>query len=135
MSLMRHAERRRSIPWWIWPKLLGLVAVAFIAAWPGAPMILGAVALHVVGDYTFLPHSMFKARERGSLLALLIHSIIAGGLPGIMAGGWGGFAFCALSHFAIDSTHKFGRRDGLGVVLDQFCHVVVIVAAIWIFRG
>lgn len=127
------------LQWWGWAKLLGAVGLV-----PLTIMILAghfphpgvvAIVLHLAADFTFQsPQTALRKEERGH--HLLVHALVAGGLPLAVEGlvianpaailAW--TALGVASHYAVDWTRKFGlRQTTLAVILDQACHVVTIL--------
>jgi hypothetical protein len=126
-------ERARRVDPWVYPKLAAAVAVAACLAL-GAPRFALAMALHGLMDFTLQPPWMCAAKARGDRGALAVHALLAGGLPGWMAGGWIGAVAGILAHGAIDAGNKFGLRGLAGLALDQALHGAAIVA-ICVFTG
>lgn len=118
------ANVRRIDPW-LYPKFAAAMAVALCLSL-GAPRIALAMALHSLVDFTLQPAWMCAAKARGDRGVLALHSLLAGGLPGWIVGGWSGALIGMATHWAIDSRNKFGLRGMVGLVFDQALHVVVI---------
>jgi hypothetical protein len=129
-----------ALRWWEWVKIAGLagliaLAISLVADHAPSPAVV-AVLLHVAADFTCQsPETAKRKGQRGR--HLLIHALSAGGFPlavaGLMTGdpvavlAWvgGGIA----SHYGVDWTRKFGLPQvALGVILDQVCHLAVILA-------
>ncbi|MCP4539470.1 MAG: DUF3307 domain-containing protein [Chloroflexi bacterium] len=123
--LVTLVRRPASLLWWQWGKVLGLVAP--FGAFAGRAVL--AIALHVLCDFTLQNDWMAVGKARKEIVPLLIHSLIAGGLPGLVAGGLPGAAVGIISHFLIDLTGKFGLSEPWGPVLDQAAHIVILVLA------
>ncbi len=126
------------MPWFHYPSLTGILLAAMLPALPRqyAPLVV-AVVLHLLLDFTLQTQwATTKATDRR---ALLVHSLVAGflplaglglaaGDPGLaLAGGLAGFA----SHLVIDGCDKFGLPRWPGLVVDQACHLAVIVAVFY----
>jgi hypothetical protein len=131
-----------SLKWWEWGKVIGIansvvVVILSIAGHPPHPLAM-ALLLHVTADFTC--QSLETAlRKEESNRHLLVHAIVAGGLPTVAAGlatanpvalvTWA--AIGVVIHYAVDRTHKFGLREvALGVILDQACHLLTILALV-----
>jgi hypothetical protein len=128
--------------WWEWGKLIGAVGlvalVVSLAAGYTPHAAVVAVILHFAVDFTFQsPEMALRKVERGR--HLLLHALVAGGLPLVVAGLLTGNPATALvwmvtgvvSHYAVDWTRRFGvRHVGLAVVLDQACHLLTILVLV-----
>lgn len=138
---LRHPEL---LVWWEWGKVVGAVVlvvlgVLFILGRAPRPAIVG-VLLHITSDFTFQsPGMALRKWERGP--HLLIHAIVGGGFPLVVAGFMQGGLVVALTwatigavcHYAIDWSRRFGiQRLALGVALDQASHVLSILIVIGI---
>jgi hypothetical protein len=127
------------LKWWQWGKVMGaaglvLLAILLIAGHVPHPAVV-AVLLHFATDFTFQSQeTAMRKGERGR--HLLIHALVAGGLPlavaGLLIGSpratitWA--VIGAASHYVVDRSHKFGLRHAvLAIVLDQACHLLVIL--------
>lgn len=127
------------LPWWMWGKLAGAAGLATLAIllMMGVvpPAVVVAVLIHVAADFTF--QSAETARLKGSSKRhLLVHALVAGGLPLALAGfltgcpivAIAGSVIGAIGHYVVDRTRKFGMpRLALGVALDQACHLMLAV--------
>ena len=140
VPLQARLESLRPIQWWEWGKIVGLVGLTVLvftlatgqALHPAAT----AVLLHVTADFTFQSAETVRRKvERGR--HLLIHALVAGGLPLAIAGFVIGNHLAVLSwvivgamcHYVVDWTRKFGvQQVSRAVALDQACHVLVILA-------
>ena len=114
----------RRLLYWQWGKLVG----ALLLPLAGVGGLLGALALHVAGDFTFQTDLMATRKARGCKVALVLHALVAGGLPGLLLGGLAGGLVGFVAHYAIDSTGKFGLGPTLGPIVDQAAHLLVLVA-------
>ena len=139
-TLTRLVYSPSYLAWWEWVKVAG---IAGLAGFGGAlllgyapPPALIAVVVHVACDFTFQSDET-AALKRNRGRHLLLHALVAGGLPLALAGLLTGRCTCVLawtlvgtvSHYVIDWMDKFGIREVvLGVGLDQLCHLVVILA-------
>lgn len=125
ISLPRHLKF-----WWQWGKFLGAILSPLTLL--GIP-VMSALAAHLLCDFTLQTGEM-SARKKEEFLPLLLHSIIAGGGPGFVAGGLRGMYIGIVTHYMIDATNKFGTDGMGGVILDQAAHILVILAISWL-RG
>ncbi len=128
-----------ALEWWEWGKIIGFLALVWLAVF----VMLGntpspatvALVLHFAIDFTMQsPETAVRKIERGRYL--LMHALIAGGLPLIIAGLVAGnprraliwMVIGAASHWAVDWTRRFSIRNPLLAALaDQVCHLAVIV--------
>jgi hypothetical protein len=127
------------LQWWEWGKIIGaagLIALTIflLVDYVPHPAVV-AVLLHVATDFTFQsPETALRKGERGR--HLLVHALVAGGLPlavaGLVAGSpvavvtW--TAIGVASHYAVDWTRRFGLRQvALPALLDQICHLLTIL--------
>jgi hypothetical protein len=130
------------LQWWEWAQVMGaagLVALAILLMAGYVPHLTAvAVLLHVATDFTF-QSSETALRKGESSRHLLIHALVAGGLPLAVAGlGTGNpvavvtwTAVGAASHYAVDWTRKLGLQQvALAVVLDQACHLLTILVLV-----
>jgi hypothetical protein len=135
-----------SLVWWEWRKVLGIasiVVLAILAIVGCAPHpLVVAMLLHITADFT-CQTTETALRKKESDRHLLIHALVAGGLPMIAAGlatanpvvtiTW--TIIGVFSHYAVDWTRKFGLRQvALGIILDQACHlltILILVLAGW----
>jgi len=135
--------RRLSLPvYWKCGKILGGVGVVVLAALfitnhVPHPAIV-AVIVHITADFTLQSSEMaLRKHERGRYL--LIHALVAGGLPlavaGLVHGNpstvliWTGVGI--VSHYAVDWTRRFGLNDTpVGIALDQVAHLGIILTLI-----
>ena len=139
-TLVRLWTSPARLLWWDWGKILGATAlaglvVALAMGYVPSPAVMAAV-LHLAADFTFQSaETSARKGERG--WHLVVHSLVAGGLPlalsGLLAGHLAAVlpwtAAGAAIHFAVDWTRKFGLRSlPLAVGLDQACHLAVILA-------
>ena len=138
---LRSPSRLR---WWEWGKIvgiIGLVALAILFVTGGTPHpAVVVVLLHIALDFTLQsPETCLRKGERGR--CLLVHALAAGGLPpavmSIVAGDpaavltWA--VAGALSHYAVDWTHKFGlRQEVLAAFIDQACHLLTVLVLVLI---
>jgi hypothetical protein len=135
--------QRLSFPtYWQWGKFaggVGLVVLAILLVTDRVPHpAIVAVILHFAGDFTSQSsETAMRKHERGR--HLLVHAIVAGGLPMALAGlvtgnlvtvlVWAAIGF--VSHYAVDWTRRFGLEGTLwGVALDQVCHLLIILALV-----
>jgi hypothetical protein len=135
-----------SLVWWEWGKVLGFVSfvvLAILSIVGSTPHPLAvAMLLHITADFTCQTDEMaLRKGERDR--HLLVHALVAGGLPLIAAGlatanpvitiTWATIG--AFGHYAVDWTDKFGLRQvALGIILDQTCHlltILILVLAGW----
>lgn len=137
--------RRLSLPtYWKCGKIVGSVglvvlAILLITGHIPHPAVV-AILLHIAGDFTLqTPEMALRKHERGR--HLLVHALVAGGLPMAVAGLTTGNPVITLiwtvvsviTHYAVDWTRRFGLEGtSWGVVLDQVCHLLVILALILI---
>ncbi len=137
-SLLTRLCHPLALEWWEWGKIIGFLALVWLAVF----IMLGntpsptavALVLHFAIDFTMQsPETAVRKIERGRYL--LMHALIAGGLPLIVAGLVAGSPHRALiwmvigaaSHWAVDWTRRFGIRNPLLAALaDQVCHLAVI---------
>ena len=133
-------ESLRPLEWWEWGKIVGLVGLTVLVFTLFTGHVLHpavtAVLLHVTADFTFQTAETVRRKvERGR--HLLIHALVAGGLPLAIAGFVIGNHLAVLSwvtvgamcHYAVDWTRKFGvQQVSRAVALDQACHLLVILA-------
>ena len=135
--------RRLSFPvYWKWGKFLGgvglfVLAILLVTGHVPHPVVV-AVLLHIAGDFTLQsPETAQRKHERGR--HLLVHALVAGGLPlaaaGLAAGNlvavlvW--TAIGVVSHYIVDWTRRFGMEGRpWGVVFDQVCHLLIISALV-----
>jgi len=114
----------KSLLWWQWGKLLGLVLPP-LALLADSRFVL-AVAMHVLCDFTL--QNDWMAYNRGdNLLALAVHSLIAGAVPGYVAAGPGGAIVGFLTHLAIDGL----GLSGISYVLDQVLHIAILALLVF----
>jgi hypothetical protein len=136
-TLSRLCSRARLL-WWEWGKVvggLGLVGLALLVATGYAPSpVVAAIVLHFAIDFTLQSeetalHKVDRGRH------LLIHSLIAGGIPLAVAGLMTESPLTALlwvtagviSHYVVDWTRRFGfRQVALAVIADQTGHLLAI---------
>ena len=135
-----------SLVWWEWGTVLGIasiVVLAILAIVGCTPHPLAvAMLLHITADFTCQTAETALWKEESDR-HLLVHALVAGGLPLIAAGlvtanpvvtvTWATIG--AFSHYAVDWTHKFGLRQvAPGIILDQACHlltILILVLAGW----
>jgi hypothetical protein len=125
--------------WWVWPKLLGAAGLVFltivlVAGHHPHPVVV-AILIHLAADFTFQsPQTAMRKEERSH--HLLVHALVAGGLPlavaGLIIGNpvavLTGSAIGVASHYAVDWSRKFGlKRAALAVGLDQTCHLLSVL--------
>jgi len=138
-SITRITPTPSRLKWWEWGNIagiLGLVAlgVSFLAEHIPHP-IVAALIMHVAADFSLQSdETAAQKRDRGH--HLLVHALIAGGLPLALAGVAAGSPTAtlvwiivgAISHYAIDWTRKFGiRRPVPAALVDQACHVIIVL--------
>ncbi len=111
--------------WWEWGKVLGVALLPLVFT----PNVIAAIAAHVFCDFTVQSTWMAVGKAQRRILPLVIHAVVAGGIPGAIAGGLRGAILAAVVHLAVDATGKFGRSGWVGVVLDQAAHVAAIAVA------
>lgn len=154
LTLLRTLARQMPIPtlirlrspsllqWWEWGQVLGTAGLVALATLLMAGYVLHpaavAVLLHVAADFAFQStETALRKGERGR--HLLVHALVAGGLPLAVAGLVTGYpvavvtwaAAGAASHYALDWTRKFGLRQvAAGVVLAQACHLLTILVLV-----
>ncbi len=110
--------------WYEWGKALGIFApLSYVAQMP----LFVAICFHVLCDFTAQSNWMAMGKAKGNVYALVLHSLVAA-IPGYIIAGWQGYIVCAVAHYCIDSTKKFGINGWAGIVLDQLAHVAVLVA-------
>jgi len=114
-----------TLMWWQWGKIAGLLAP--FSAMAGRAVFL--VAVHILCDFSLQSDWMAAGKAKREFAPLFVHSLIAGGVPGLCAGGAAGFVFGFVSHFLVDYTGKFGLSDPLGPVVDQALHVLFVGVA------
>jgi len=114
----------RSLAWWQWGKLLGLVLPP-LALLADSRFVL-AVAMHVLCDFS-LQNDWMAYNKGNNLLALAVHSLIAGAVPGFVAAGPGGALVGFLTHLAIDGL----GLSRIGCVLDQVLHIAVLALVVF----
>lgn len=139
MTILKRLRHPRTLRWWEWGKILGFLGLvwlltAILLGYIPSPAIM-ALVLHFAIDFTLQsPKMAMRKVERGPFLVM--HALIAGGLPliipGLMTGNpltaliW--MAIGAASHWAVDWTRRFGIRNPLLAALaDQICHLAVIL--------
>ena len=118
---------------------LGVLAILLMTGHIPHPAVV-AILLHIAGDFTLQPPEMaLRKHERGR--HLLVHALVAGGLPMAVAGLTTGDPVTTLTwtvvsvitHYAVDWTRRFGLEGTpWGVVLDQVCHLLIILAIVLI---
>ncbi|MCP4537676.1 MAG: DUF3307 domain-containing protein [Chloroflexi bacterium] len=148
-----RARNTSTIPWlqrlsfpayWQWGKLVGgvgLVVLAILLITDHVPHpIIVAVILHLAGDFTSQSSvTALRKHERGR--HLLVHALVAGGLPmaitGLVTGNlittlvWTVIGF--VSHYYIDWTRRFGLEGtSRGIVYDQACHLLIILVLVFL---
>ncbi len=146
-----HARNTRSRTWlqrlsiptyWQWGKLVGVVGLVVLAILLVIDRVphpaIVAVILHIACDFTSQSsETALRKHERGR--HLLVHALVAGGLPlalaGLVTGNmvtvlvWTTIGF--VGHYAVDWTRRFGLEGtGWGVILDQVCHLLIILALV-----
>ncbi|MCX7682964.1 MAG: DUF3307 domain-containing protein [Anaerolineae bacterium] len=139
MSILARLRYPLTLRWWEWGKILGFLGLV----WLGGSLLLGhipspvviALVLHFAIDFTLQsPKMALRKIERGPYLVM--HALIAGGLPLIIAGLLAGKPLLALiwmvvgaaTHWAVDWTRRFGIRSPLlAAFADQICHLAVIL--------
>lgn len=135
--------RRLSTPtYWQCGKTVGVVGLVVLAIFLVAghvphPAVM-VVLLHIAADFTLQsPETALCKHKRGR--HLLVHALVAGGLPLAITGLvtrnpatvliW--TVIGVVSHYAVDWTRRFGLRDTpLGVVLDQVAHLAIILTLV-----
>jgi hypothetical protein len=135
-----------ALRWWEWVKIVGaagvVVLVILLVSGHTPPPVVVAVLLHIFADFT-CQSSETAARKEERGRHLLVHALVAGGVPLAVAGLMTGNPATALtwvsvgvvSHYAVDWTRKFGlRQAALGVILDQACHLATIVVLTMLLR-
>jgi hypothetical protein len=139
---IRMLARLRSpslLRWWEWGKIIGAAGLTVLAILIAAGCVphpaVVAMLLHVAADFTFQsPETALRKRERGR--HLLVHALVAGGLPlavaGLVAGNPRAVVIWTVvgvtSHYAVDWTRRFGLgQTALPIVLDQACHLLTIL--------
>jgi hypothetical protein len=136
IAQLRYPAR---VPWWRWVELSGatgiiVLFVLFCIGYVPHPVAIAAL-LHLAADFTFQSPETASQKAESSR-HLLVHALVAGGLPLALAAAVTGDPIAvlvwtllgAVSHYAVDWTRKFGlRRLVWAVLLDQACHVVTIV--------
>jgi hypothetical protein len=139
MTAIAIAIRNKSLQWWQWAKLIGAVSlvgllVAFVSGISVPSFAIGLI-MHLSCDFAFQSsETAGRKGERGR--HLVVHSLIAGGLVGLLTGlsvslwaGIGGMIIGTMSHYGIDYSRKFGLANWkLGVALDQLAHLGAILA-------
>jgi len=138
-SIVTKLVKSEKLLWWEWPKLLGgisaIVLLAALIVRANVSVFIVSICLHVVLDFT-LQSDWVNANKHNGGEALVIHSIIAGGIPGsivgLMTGGPVGSLIGTVvgiaSHYIIDSTNKFGIADWRpAICADQLAHFVVLL--------
>lgn len=138
-SILARLRYPLTLRWWEWGKIVGFVALVWLAVFIlsghiPSPVTL-ALVLHFAIDFTMQsPKMALRKVERGRYLVM--HALIAGGLPLIIAGLLTGNPYIALiwmvigavSHWAVDWTRRFGIRNPLlAAFADQIGHLAVIV--------
>lgn len=114
--------------WWQWAKLAGLVAPP-LALLSGSHLAV-VLAAHLCADFSLQNDWMSDGKGKRQIIPLLVHSIIAGGGPGLVAGGIVGAAIGFASHLLIDRTRQFGLPSPWGYVIDQAAHVLILVGIV-----
>jgi hypothetical protein len=138
-SIAITLRNRQSLQWWQWFKLLGAISLVILlialALGVKVPSLAIGMILHLACDFTFQSsETAGRKGERGK--HLIAHSLIAGGLVGILTGlsvslwvGMEGLVIGAISHYLIDYSRKFENlvtNWKLGIALDQVCHICAI---------
>jgi hypothetical protein len=135
LAQLRHPAR---VPWWRWIEIAGgvgllvLVVLSVLGHVPH-PVVMAAL-LHLAADFTFQSPQTARLKAQRDR-HLLVHALVAGGLPlaivALVARDpvamlvWP--AIGAAAHYAVDWTRKFGlRRLVWAVLLDQGCHLVTL---------
>ena len=128
-----------SLAWWEWGKVLGIASLVVLAILPIVGYALHplavAILLHFSADFT-CQSSETALRKEESNRHLLVHAIVAGGLPLAAAGLVAGNPVATVTwtvigvaiHYAVDWTRKFGLGQAApGAILDQACHLLTIL--------
>jgi hypothetical protein len=138
LMLTRLCSRAR-LRWWEWGKVVGGLgmlglAVLLAAGYEASPAI-AAIVLHFAIDFTLQSEeTALQKVDRGR--HLLVHSLVAGGIPLAVAGLMTGSPLTALlwttvgvaSHYAVDWTRRFGfRQVVLAAISDQAGHLLTIL--------
>ena len=123
----------RSLLWWQWGKVMGVVLPIVLAALGVADPFLWALAAHLFVDFTSQSTHTAVGKGNGDWLVLIYHSFISGGYPGLILGGLPGLFISFLIHLAIDASKKFGLPDPWGPAADQAAHFATLLALAMIF--
>jgi hypothetical protein len=130
---------RARLRWWEWGKViggLGLLGLAgLLAAGYEVSPAIAAIVLHFTIDFTLQSEETAVQKvDRGR--HLLIHALVAGGIPLAVAGLMTESPLTALlwtavgvaSHYAVDWTRRFGfRQVALAAISDQAGHLLTIL--------
>ena len=118
--------------WWQWGKLMGLAAPALLYAVGVEHLLLWALAIHFLTDFSIQSHETAARKARGDRWVLAYHSFISGGYPGLVVGGLPGLVISVASHFIVDRANKFGLEEPTGPALDQAAHIITLTAIWWL---
>ena len=121
MTIAKALTQPRTMAWWQWGKLLGVALLPILLCHP-SPLV-AALILHVFCDFTLQVPQMLPKRG----IWLVIHSLVAGAIPGFAAGGLTGAIGAFVVHLMVDYTKKLDLPEFLGVVVDQGVHIWVLV--------
>ncbi len=125
------------LQWWQAGKLLGalalcVVAILLVTGVSVHPLVIGLV-VHAALDFALQSDWVAMNKLNGSR-ALVVHSVIAGGLPSAIVGlcispiaVLVGIVVGISTHYLIDRTNKFGLPVAQGATLDQVLHIVAVL--------
>ena len=133
MTLIMNAVTQPArLYWWQWGKILGLALPALLYALGVEHLLLWALAIHFLTDFSTQSHETAVRKARGDRWVQVYHAFISGGYPGLVVGGLPGVVISVASHFIVDRTNKFGLEEPTGPVLDQAAHLITLAAIWWL---
>lgn len=122
MTLVLKAfTQPRTVAWWQWGQILGVILLPVLLCHP-SPLV-AALIMHVFCDFTIQISQMVPKRG----IWLVIHSLIAGAVPGFVAAGLTGAIGAFVVHILVDYTRKLELPEPIGVIIDQGIHVWTLV--------
>jgi len=131
--LAKSVSAPRSLQWWEWGKIIGLVFPLLLLHPTFASPFWWAVAAHLFIDFTIQSTPTAIGKVHGDWGVLAYHTFIAGGWPGFILGGLPGLAVSVLAHLAVDATKKFGLPAPWGPLADQGSHLATLLLLLILF--